>query len=208
MTKDFSQSSNPLSSCFSKVRKGCPSCLSPSARQAFPSAKRFSWFSMKKTIVGNCRNCLTSLVLPLFCFPRCPFRFPESSRKFFPIIGKPPKNFSNRWKKSAKFSNHWKKLFQSLENPPLPAELPDCAKPKGLTVNLHFAPPPHPSPAASPTNSSTACSDSSRHGFARARPWTRFPLTRPTRWRGRRAGGCRRRPHRPPPKAGRRAGCA
>ena len=38
------------------------------------------------------------------------------SGKFFPIIGKRPKNFSNHWKNQAKFSNHWKNIFQSLEN--------------------------------------------------------------------------------------------
>jgi hypothetical protein len=37
-------------------------------------------------------------------------------RKFFPIIGKRPKNFSNHWKKRVEFSNHWKIFFQSLEN--------------------------------------------------------------------------------------------
>ena len=36
--------------------------------------------------------------------------------KFFPIVGKRPKNFSNHWKIRPDFSNHWKKIFQSLEN--------------------------------------------------------------------------------------------
>ena len=36
--------------------------------------------------------------------------------KFFPIVGKRPKNFSNHWKIRPNFSNHWKKIFQSLEN--------------------------------------------------------------------------------------------
>ena len=42
----------------------------------------------------------------LFC---CLFCFPEMDRKFFPIIGKIPKNFSNRWKKTGG-------IFQPLEN--------------------------------------------------------------------------------------------
>ena len=41
--------------------------------------------------------------------------FRQTSRKYFPIIGKPKKNFSNRWKNRAKFSSHWKTFFQSLE---------------------------------------------------------------------------------------------
>jgi hypothetical protein len=36
--------------------------------------------------------------------------------KYFPIIGKLSKIFSNHWKKRTKFSNHWKLYFQSLEN--------------------------------------------------------------------------------------------
>jgi hypothetical protein len=55
-------------------------------------------------------------VLRLFCCPFCSFCFPKAARKFFPIIGKLPKNFSNRWRKRAEFSNHWKIIFQSLEN--------------------------------------------------------------------------------------------
>ena len=51
-------------------------------------------------------------------------------RKFFPIIGKPPKNFSNHWKNRPRFSNHWKKVFQSLENPPSASEPADCARGK------------------------------------------------------------------------------
>ena len=43
-----------------------------------------------------------------------------ASRKFFPIIGKPPKNFSNHWKKSAEFSNHWKTFFNHWKTPVLP----------------------------------------------------------------------------------------
>ncbi|MBR4251102.1 MAG: hypothetical protein IKQ15_02225 [Kiritimatiellae bacterium] len=40
----------------------------------------------------------------------------NSIGKFFPIIGKAAKIFSNHWKKRGVFSNHWKLFFQSLEN--------------------------------------------------------------------------------------------
>ena len=55
-------------------------------------------------------------------------------RKFFPIIGKPPKNFSNHWKNRTRFSNHWKKVFQSLEKTaqvfqPLESFFPIIGKP-------------------------------------------------------------------------------
>jgi hypothetical protein len=50
-------------------------------------------------------------------------------RKFFPIVGKRAKNFSNHWKKRLNFSNHWKNIFQSLENPGFAAGPADCAKP-------------------------------------------------------------------------------
>ncbi len=49
--------------------------------------------------------------------------------KFFPIVGKRPKIFSNHWKKRAGFSNHWKIFFQSLEKSVWAAGLPDCAPP-------------------------------------------------------------------------------
>ena len=44
------------------------------------------------------------------------FQSLENSGKFFPIVGKQEKNFSNRWKIQRVFSNHWKVFFQSLEN--------------------------------------------------------------------------------------------
>ena len=83
-------------------------------------------------VENNCRK-LSELsdffVLRLFCWPFCPFCFPKTSRKFFPIIGKPPKNFSNHWKNRTEFSNHWKKIFQSLENSPFPDGPADWPKP-------------------------------------------------------------------------------
>ena len=54
---------------------------------------------------------------------------------FFPIIGKPPKNFSNHWKKSAEFSNHWKTFFQSLENSRFADEPADWPTP-GCIISL------------------------------------------------------------------------
>ena len=54
--------------------------------------------------------------------PRRPAKIFQPLEKYFPIIGKLAKNFSNHWKKTEsfptigkKFSNHWKKIFQSLE---------------------------------------------------------------------------------------------
>ena len=47
--------------------------------------------------------------------PRRPAKIFHPLEKYFPIIGKMPKIFSNRWKIRAKFSNHWKLFFQSLE---------------------------------------------------------------------------------------------
>ncbi len=44
------------------------------------------------------------------------FQSLEKCGKFFPIVGKPAKIFSNRWKIRVIFSNHWKVFFQSLEN--------------------------------------------------------------------------------------------
>ncbi len=56
----------------------------------------------------------------------------SSPRKFFPIVGKRAKNFSNHWKNQPIFSNHWKNIFQSLENCRFSDELPDWPKPGGL----------------------------------------------------------------------------
>jgi hypothetical protein len=62
--------------------------------------------------------------------------------KFFPIVGKRPKIFSNHWKKRAGFSNHWKIFFQSLEKWLSGGELADCAHsgrpggPEGVLVGL------------------------------------------------------------------------
>ena len=89
---------NPLAARFGRrTFKRCPelSKLSQtSALQAHSeSAKRFPCYSMQKTIVGNCHNCLTILVFLFICFPFCPFCFPETSRKLFPIIGKVGQNF-------------------------------------------------------------------------------------------------------------------
>ena len=54
--------------------------------------------------------------------PRRPAKIFQPLEKYFPIIGKLAKNFSNHWKKTEsfpaigkKFSNHWKLFFQSLE---------------------------------------------------------------------------------------------
>ena len=54
-------------------------------------------------------------------------RDPPKKRKFFPIIGKRAKKFSNHWKNRMKFSNHWKNIFQSLENGRRADGAPDCA---------------------------------------------------------------------------------
>ena len=68
----------------------------------------------------------TSLILSSFFVPfvffvaKNPLIF--RARKFFPIVGK--------WVK--KFSNHWKNIFQSLENLGAGGELADCAKPGGI----------------------------------------------------------------------------
>ena len=99
--------------------KSCPelSKLSQtSALQAHSeSAKRFPCFLMQKTIVGNCRNCLTFLfsacfvgLFVLFVSRKRPenfFQSLENRRKIFPIIGKIGPNFPTIGKK---FSNHWK----------------------------------------------------------------------------------------------------
>ncbi|MBR4189198.1 MAG: hypothetical protein IKQ55_04475 [Kiritimatiellae bacterium] len=54
-------------------------------------------------------------IIPIHQIPRRTKVF-QSLEKYFPIIGKPAKNFSNHWKKRVDFSNHWKLFFQSLEN--------------------------------------------------------------------------------------------
>ena len=97
-----------------RVIPGCPGCLAPSALQAFPSAKRFSWFSMQKTIVGNCRNCLTVLFAACFVVLFA-LLFSKIVPKIFSNHWKTAEKFSNRWKIPAvfptigkKFSNHWK----------------------------------------------------------------------------------------------------
>ena len=64
--------------------------------------------------------------------PLCALWLEFRPRKFFPIVGKLPKNFSNHWKKWAVFSNHWKTFFQSLENRRFPGGLADCAGGRGL----------------------------------------------------------------------------
>jgi hypothetical protein len=67
---------------------------------------------------NNCRK-LSELsdffVLRLFCWPFCPFCFPKTSRKFFPIIGKIGPNFPTIGKK---FSNHWKVFFKEKGDRP------------------------------------------------------------------------------------------
>ena len=70
--------------------------------------------------------------LPPASFPLWPLWLKYLPRKFFPIIGKLPKNFSNHWKKWAVFSNHWKIFFQSLEKRRLVDGLADCAGGRGL----------------------------------------------------------------------------
>ncbi len=88
----------------SVFRPSCPCCFKKSALQAFLSAKRFSCFSMLKTIVGNCRNCLASLLLAWVVVPFVPF-----------VARKRTENF-----------------FQSLENDRFAAEVPDWPKPGSL----------------------------------------------------------------------------
>ncbi len=94
--------------------------------RAFLSAKRFSWFSMPPSLPHSSRPFCSLFDLFVFSSPAL---FP---RKFFPIIGKRPKNFSNHWKNRPVFSNHWKTFFQSLENPPSPRGPADCAPSIGV----------------------------------------------------------------------------
>ena len=104
---------------------GRGSVLSPSLRLAFVGFRRWFHYNPRRTS-------LSDICIPLLLSPFCHFCFQRSSRKSFPIIGKPTRILSNHWKIRANFSNHWKNIFQSLENSPSPGELPDCANPRRL----------------------------------------------------------------------------
>ncbi len=105
-------------------RDGRAPTVHPLPSRLSMSAKRGAWCSC-----GFPPPASLPLFFPPALCPLCPLwleSLPRPTRKFFPIIGKCTKNFSNHWKNRGVFSNHWKIVFQSLENGRVGGELADC----------------------------------------------------------------------------------
>ena len=90
-----------------KIVPSCPSCLKHPLSKRIPSPRSgFHAFQCRKQLSEIVVIVRRFLFSSSFVSPFVPFVSQKTSQNLFPIIGKPPKNFSNHWKNRPEFSNH------------------------------------------------------------------------------------------------------